>query len=110
MYSYRRVIILKVLVCVCFCLLVCLFIICGQIAGPIAESIPDFWRMVWEQDANIVVMITGLIERGVVRNCKIIVPFRTINIIRWASTASLECLPLSLTMEMCLMCVHIHVV
>lgn len=50
------------------CFLVCSFVCVVSIAGPIESSIPDFWRMVWEQNSNIIVMITGLIERGVVRD------------------------------------------
>ncbi|XP_037086663.1 tyrosine-protein phosphatase 99A-like [Pollicipes pollicipes] len=32
--------------------------------GPLPETFDCFWRMVWEQDVHIVVMITNLMERG----------------------------------------------
>ena len=35
-------------------------------AGPTFDTMGDFWRMVWEQEVGVVIMITGLIERGVV--------------------------------------------
>ncbi|KAF5402068.1 Receptor-type tyrosine-protein phosphatase delta [Paragonimus heterotremus] len=35
--------------------------------GPMAKTVEDFWRMVWELNSNIVVMLTGLTERG--REC-----------------------------------------
>ncbi|XP_064396412.1 receptor-type tyrosine-protein phosphatase zeta-like isoform X2 [Halichondria panicea] len=33
--------------------------------GPTFDTMSDFWRMVWEQEVSVVIMITGLIERGV---------------------------------------------
>lgn len=32
--------------------------------GPVANTISDFWRMVWEQNCTVIVMITKIIERG----------------------------------------------
>ena len=35
--------------------------------GPVANTIPDFWCMVWEQDSDVIVMLTELHEDGTVR-------------------------------------------
>ncbi|EDQ90935.1 uncharacterized protein MONBRDRAFT_1850, partial [Monosiga brevicollis MX1] len=32
--------------------------------GPTPTTTPDFWRMVWETNANSIVMVTGLQEKG----------------------------------------------
>ena len=37
---------------------------CLFVAGPQPQTIIDFWRMVWEQNCTIVVMITKTIEKG----------------------------------------------
>ena len=34
------------------------------VSGPVANTISDFWRMVWEQNCTVIVMITKIIERG----------------------------------------------
>lgn len=35
--------------------------------GPKSNTIKDFWRMVWEQNVRIIVMVTALAERGKVQ-------------------------------------------
>ena len=32
--------------------------------GPLPWTVADFWRMVWEQKSTVIIMATGLEERG----------------------------------------------
>lgn len=32
--------------------------------GPTPSTFDDFWLMVWEQDSNVIVMISNFVERG----------------------------------------------
>lgn len=45
---------------------------CVFVAGPKDETVSDFWRMVWEQQSSIIVMVTRCEEGNRVRtsNCR----------------------------------------
>lgn len=35
--------------------------------GPLPETVDDFWRLIWEQGCNTIVMLTNLIENNKVK-------------------------------------------
>lgn len=41
--------------------------ICSLFAGPKDNTVSEFWRMLWEQNVPIIVMVTNVMEGGRVR-------------------------------------------
>ena len=46
----------------------CVVNVTYSISGPKPPTIHDMWRMIWELQTNRIVMVTGLVEKGKVRN------------------------------------------
>lgn len=36
--------------------------------APLQNTVDDFWRMIWEQQCRVVLMLTNLYENGIVSN------------------------------------------
>ena len=41
--------------------------------APMASTVTDFWRMIWEQQSKIIIMLTDLVENGVVSTTWLVV-------------------------------------
>ena len=39
--------------------------------GPLPATMNDFWRLVWEKNSACIVMLTQLVENGIVSHCKL---------------------------------------
>lgn len=52
--------------------------------GPMVETTEDFWRMLWEHNCSIVVMMTKVNEMGVVCACHLH-SIKTVDYISWIS-------------------------
>lgn len=42
--------------------------------APIESTVTDFWRMIWEQQSKVIIMLTDLIENGVEKCTEYIPP------------------------------------
>ena len=49
--------------------------------GPVSRSVHDFWRMVWEQNVAIIVMLTKLRENNKVCSYIVMKEVRNTNIL-----------------------------
>jgi len=42
--------------------------------APIESTVTDFWRMIWEQQSKVIIMLTDLVENGVEKCTEYIPP------------------------------------
>ena len=44
-----------------------------ELTGPKPETVNDFWKMVWEQETSVIVMLTQTMEKGKVHEKFVII-------------------------------------
>ncbi|CAL4068370.1 unnamed protein product, partial [Meganyctiphanes norvegica] len=47
--------------------------------APLDETVQDFWRMVWEQESRVIVMITDFVEKGIDKCADYLPPSETLD-------------------------------
>ncbi|KAK7080770.1 hypothetical protein SK128_015480 [Halocaridina rubra] len=47
--------------------------------APLEDTVPDFWRMIWEQETRVVVMLTDFVEKGIDKCADYLPPSETLD-------------------------------